>query len=90
MYQENWIWAMDRNKSSSIKKFALMPAVEVYFEASNRFISAEMLSADISHISSESMLLNLQFDDPNRIQDEDKVIVKFWRNDLFINDENGA
>ena len=37
-----------------------------------------------------SIVLSARFEDPNLLQGDDAIVLKFWRNDLFASAENNA
>ena len=42
------------------------------------------------NLDQTSIVLNARFEDPNLVQENDAIVLKFWRNDLFASAKNNA
>lgn len=87
----DWAWITDRTISNNIAKYELKPAVEIVYQnqKSNKAKDeVKILSATIEKIEERTMDIQAEFENPDSVGQTDKLLVVFWRNEMFSRASN--
>lgn len=88
----DWAWITDRTISNDIAKYELKPAIEIVYQnqKSNKAKDeVKILGVTLENISEQTMDIQAEFENPNSVGQDDKLLVIFWRNEMFKSKANG-
>ena len=89
---QDWAWITDRTASNGIQKYELKPAIEIVYQnqKSNKAKDeVKVISTVVKRIEEQTMEIQAVFENPSSVGQSDKLLVVFWRNEMFSKISDG-